>query len=323
MMELQQRVTGFLLGTAIGDALGLAREGLSRRRARRLCRSPPLAHTLLMGRGMCSDDTEHTVMVAHALLRSGGDTDTFRRDFAARLRWWLLRVPAGIGSGTFRACIKLWLGYSPDRSGVRSTGNGPAMRSARLGIMADTLERMTQWVHTSTQVTHRDSRAEQGARIIATATHQIAREEMGDRTSERILDDLIPLANDSKLHNNLVMAKEAIKQSKTPEQYANRLGLEHGVTGYTNHAVPAAIYCWLAHRRSFRNAVDSAVCLGGDSDTVAAMTGTLAGTEMGADGIPEELVNGIYEWPCSIDWLRSIGNVLATNVDTNQLSPTD
>jgi ADP-ribosylglycohydrolase len=63
-------LTGVLLGTAVGDALGLPREGLSPRRARRLFGGPPLRHRLVFGRGMVSDDTEHACVTAQALLRS-------------------------------------------------------------------------------------------------------------------------------------------------------------------------------------------------------------------------------------------------------------
>lgn len=58
---------GCLLGTAIGDAIGLPFEGLSRGRVQRMV-TGPLFHRFLFGRGFCSDDTEHTCMVAQALL---------------------------------------------------------------------------------------------------------------------------------------------------------------------------------------------------------------------------------------------------------------
>jgi hypothetical protein len=51
----------------------------------------------------------------------------------ARLRGWLLSLPAGIGFATLRAILKLWLGFPLNRSGVYSAGNGPAMRVAVIG----------------------------------------------------------------------------------------------------------------------------------------------------------------------------------------------
>jgi hypothetical protein len=96
------RITGLLLGTAIGDSLGLPREGLSRGRAARIY-GGPLRQRLVLGRGMLSDDTEHACMTAQALLVAGGDPRTFARVLAGKLRWWLLGLPAAVGWGTLRA----------------------------------------------------------------------------------------------------------------------------------------------------------------------------------------------------------------------------
>src|SRR4051812_35795630 len=86
---------GVLLGTAVGDALGLPMEGLSARRQQKLF-PPPLRHRLVAGRGMLSDDTEHTLMVAQALLKHPEDAGAFQRCLAWKLRWWLASLPAGV-----------------------------------------------------------------------------------------------------------------------------------------------------------------------------------------------------------------------------------
>lgn len=68
---------GSLLGVAVGEALGLPYEGLSARRAGKMLDTPN-RYRLLFGRGMVSDDTEHTCMVAQAVIAAGGDVDIFR-----------------------------------------------------------------------------------------------------------------------------------------------------------------------------------------------------------------------------------------------------
>src|SRR5262249_11838055 len=154
------------------DSLGLPREGLSRRRARRLFSDPPLRQHFFLGRGMTSDDAEHTCMTAQALLRSRDDPERFVRSLAWRLRFWLLGLPAGIGYATLRAILKLWLGFSPHRSGVFSAGNGPAMRAALLGVcLGDDPERLRAFVRASSRLTHTDPRAELGSYLIALAAH--------------------------------------------------------------------------------------------------------------------------------------------------------
>src|SRR5215212_10410569 len=127
---------GSLLGTAVGDAMGLPYEAMSQRRGARLL-GPPDRYRFVFRRGMGSDDTEHTVIVAQSLIASGGEPVAFAHELSWRMRWWLLGLPAGIGFATLRALIRLWLGFGPHRSGVFSAGNGPAMRSAIIGAAVD------------------------------------------------------------------------------------------------------------------------------------------------------------------------------------------
>ncbi len=91
-------VTGAMLGCAVGDAIGLPYEGLTKQRGVRLLGAPD-HHRFVFGRGMVSDDTEHTCLVAQALCEAPTDPDLFARKLAARLRWWLAGLPAGIGLG--------------------------------------------------------------------------------------------------------------------------------------------------------------------------------------------------------------------------------
>src|ERR1700722_2528939 len=121
-MDLREQLTGVLIGTAVGDALGLPAEGLSRERIQRKWNGA-WKHRFLFGHGMCSDDTEHAFFVAQALLAHGNDVHAFQKSLAWKLRFWLLGIPAGVGLATLRAVIKLWLGFSPAHSGVYSAGN--------------------------------------------------------------------------------------------------------------------------------------------------------------------------------------------------------
>src|SRR5271163_2525086 len=164
---MSDRFAGILLGTAVGDALGLPAEGLSPARRRRLMPGP-WRHRLLFGRGMVSDDTEHTLFVAQSLLRHPDDAAAFQRRLAWHVRWWFAGLPAGIGIATARACVKLWLGFPPHRSGVFSAGNGPAMRSAFIGAyFHDKPDVLQRFVLASTQLTHSDPKAAIGSEAVA------------------------------------------------------------------------------------------------------------------------------------------------------------
>lgn len=257
---------------------------------------------------MCSDDTEHTLMVGLALLESMAEPEMFAKAFARRLRWWFARIPAGVGFGTAKACIRLWAGVRPDRSGVRSAGNGPAMRSAILGVVANDERHVQQLVHASTAVTHSDPRAHEGAFVIANLANWI----VTDAPRRIELDSaLVTGVDDAQLRDNLVVALEAAREGVLPCDFVEQFGQPKGVSGFVNHTVPAAVYCWLAHRDSLRDAVETAVCLGGDSDTVAAITGALAGTELGSQAIPDEWLSNLCEWPCSVEWMTRLAEALA------------
>src|SRR5688500_12807521 len=102
-MHVEDRITGCLLGGAVGDAIGLPWEGLGRAQVEARVGAGPLRHALVCGRGMISDDTEHACMTAQALLAARGDPRRFARSLAWRLRGWLLGLPASVGWGTLRA----------------------------------------------------------------------------------------------------------------------------------------------------------------------------------------------------------------------------
>ena len=68
---------GIILGTAVGDALGLPDEGLSPGRIGRWRRGK-VGHRFVFGRGMISDDTEHTILVCQALLEHPDEAPTSR-----------------------------------------------------------------------------------------------------------------------------------------------------------------------------------------------------------------------------------------------------
>ncbi|MCK4721865.1 MAG: ADP-ribosylglycohydrolase family protein, partial [Dehalococcoidia bacterium] len=61
--------------------------------------------------------------------------------------------------------------------------------------------------------------------------------------------------------------------------------LGHGIEAF--NSVPTAIYSFLTHSRSFAGAILYAISLGGDTDTIAAMTGAISGAYLGIEAIPE------------------------------------
>ena len=102
---------------------------------------------------------------------------------------------------------------------------------------------------------------------------------------------------------------------KQPRRSPDSLGLDRGVTGYTYHTVPVAIHAWLSNPKDFRKAVTSIIECGGDADTTAAIVGGIVGAGVGRDGIPNEWLDGIWEWPRSVAWMQRLGEALADSLD--------
>jgi ADP-ribosyl-[dinitrogen reductase] hydrolase len=301
------RFTGLLLGTAVGDSLGLPREGLSARRAARMFPGP-LRQRLVLGRGMLSDDTEHACMTAHALLVAGDAPDRFARALAWKLRWWLAGLPAAIGLGTLRALLRLWIGFSPARSGVASAGNGAVMRAPIIGAWFEDPERIAAFVEASTRITHRDPRATSGALAIALAARHAVRCQGID--AAQVLDEIRARTIDRELLAALDRVERALVRDAAPAELAAELGLARGVTGYVHHTVPICLHAWLRSPHNFRRAVGDVVQLGGDSDTTGAIVGALAGATVGELGIPPEWL-AIIDFPRSLAWIRTLGAHLA------------
>lgn len=306
---------GVLLGTAVGDSLGLPAEGMSRQRIRARW-SGVWRHRFLFGRGMVSDDTEHTLFVAQALLTHPDDPIAFQRCLAWKLRVWLLGLPAGIGLATLKAILKLWAGVSPIRSGVWSAGNGPAMRSAIIGTyFADEPERRRAFVSASTRLTHTDPKAETAALAVAEAAAWAVNQ------NEPIGQWLTHLSGLGRDEEWIVICEKlagALASAKSVEEFADSLGLQKGVTGYAYHSVPVALYAWLRHLKDFHKALESALDCGGDTDTVGAIVGAIVGAKVGKHGIPANLIAGISEWPRSVALLEQIARRLAQQKNIGQ-----
>jgi ADP-ribosyl-[dinitrogen reductase] hydrolase len=302
---------GVLVGTAVGDAIGLPREGLPARRAAKLFGVAPLGHRLIGHRGMVSDDTEHTCMVAGALLESGGDAWRFAQSLAWRLRWWLIAIPAGVGLATMRAIVKLWVGIAPEQSGVWSAGNGPAMRAAIIGVYAgERMEMLGELVRASTVVTHTDPRALAGAMAVAVAASYGARLGPTQLDGRAYLALLRPLVTEESSMKLVARAVEMAENEAPIESVAEMVGACRGVSGFINQTVPVAIYAWMRWPGDYREAVEQVVLLGGDTDTTAAIVGGLVGATAGVAAIPVEWVSGIVEWPRSVGWMRKLASQL-------------
>lgn len=308
-----------LLGTAVGDSVGLPMEGLSPQRAARLFPNPD-RHNFLFGHGMLSDDTEHACMTAQSLIESHFDEQRFGRAIGARLRAWTLALPAATGFATLRAGIKLCVGVSSARSGVYSAGNGPMMRAAIIGAACADPSRIAPLIRISTCTTHTDPKAEQAALLIAIAAHRRA-------TGQPINPSVIPDAWSSFTTESLMpeiatllnRCEHAARAQMSARAFAVELGLSRGVSGYALHTLPIALLAAARSGDDLRAGVLDAIACGGDTDSTAAIVGGI----IGAGGIepPADWLRGIIDWPRTPRWIAALGDSLTGAQAGESVSP--
>ena len=306
MESSASRLAAVLLGTAVGDAAGLPWEGMGAVSVRRRIER---GITFPLG-GRVSDDTEQSVLVVRAWAQARGDVAAFEAALGRSLRWWLVCLPPGVGFGTLRALAKRWLG---GRVGVASEGNGAAMRAAALGVLVPEGE-LAAWVLASSRITHTSAAAIEGALVVARAAACGARHgpQRGDH-----LGPILAAAPDPRLRANLELAVAHARTGARADALAAAMGAPGFVTGWVSHTVPMAVHLWLVHA-DVAGAVTAAIGQGGDTDSVAAITGALVGATTGE--VP--WVDQLRDRPLSGPWIgRFAEQVLGGAVPPSFLVP--
>lgn len=291
---LEDRVAGALLGTALGDALGLPCEGM---RPRTIVRRFGLVDRFhLLGRtGFVSDDTEQTALLAQSLTTS--DFEVAERRFRRALAGWFLRLPWGIGLSTLKACVLIVLGVK--NSGRPSAGNGAAMRAAAVGLRfhGDAVERR-RFGRRLAEVTHRDARAVEGALFVGEVVAGCVVAE-SSTPREEIVRTALEVVAVAELRDAIEGAIEAD-------------GDDLPTTGYVvdTLAVAARDFVRLGDRPL--PALQHCIGRGGDTDTIAAILGAWLGALHGASVLPSDLLDRIHDGPFGPSHLRALAVALAS-----------
>jgi ADP-ribosylglycohydrolase len=197
-----------------------------------------------------TDDSILTIATAEALLAD--------RDFARAYRRYYARYPdAGYGSAFVN-----WA-KNPQAGAYGSHGNGSAMRVGPVGFVAKTMTEALALAKASALISHDHPEGIKGAQAVAAAVF-MAR----DRANKREIGDY-------------VRKTFAYRVDRTLSQIRPSYGFDVSAQG----SVPEAIIAFL-ESTSFEDAIRNAVSLGGDSDTIAAIAGSIADA---AYGVPADL----------------------------------
>lgn len=305
-----------LTGIALGDSLGLPSEGMSRARIAKRWKGE-LKQRLVFGRGMLSDDTEHSIFVSQALLECGGDALIFRTLLARKLRWWFAALPAGVGLATAKAILKLWIGFKPGTNGVFSAGNGPVMRAPILGVyFANDADRRLDFVRVSTLLTHTDPKAFEAALMAAECA---AFATIGEMREDVILRRMKEVAPAPEWRQPLARIEDALTQRITAMEFATGMGFSCGVSGYAVHTMIMVLFLWLRHRGDFATILTEAIACGGDTDSVAAIVGGISGAE--TMEFNPGWTGRMCDRPHTMEYLVRLGNALGQSVEGHPAKP--
>ena len=298
---MKNTINGSIMGTALGDSIGLPFEALSRKKIAK--KQPSFkGQTLFFGKGMFSDDTEQTLSVAQSLIESYDDEVVFQKGMKRRLQLWFLALPAGIGFATLRAIVKSF--FLKD-AGVFSAGNAPAMRSALLGLVfGHDVEKLKRFVKINTELTHTDPKAYYGALAVAKATYlaSIHREDEFFEIMKNLVDDKEFLELLKKVEDGLALSSL---------EFATQLGLEKGVGGYIYQTLPIVLHSWLRNRDDLAKAIVDVVECGGDTDTTGAIVGSIVGANINGKKAPQAWIDGIVDFPRDVNFIEKISTQLA------------
>jgi poly(ADP-ribose) glycohydrolase ARH3 len=223
----------------------------------------------------------------------------------------------GYGPGTIRVLNNIkdgqrWNEAAAHLYGGGSYGNGAAMRIAPVGAMYfDRPEMLKKVAEVTSRITHTHPLGVEGAMLQAYAVGmavEIDPLHIAEFNSGEFLDRLSESASSEEYRNRLKNIKGYLKGTKSPVQ--KNVIDELGVGVQAHKSVPMALYCFLKEFQSFRDAVTCAVNMGGDTDTIGAMTGALAGALHGIDGIPEEWIDELENTGKGKDYIIELGEKL-------------
>jgi poly(ADP-ribose) glycohydrolase ARH3 len=292
------RARGALLGTFAGDALGMPFEG-----------APPAAIPerlemldARLGRGTYTDDTEMAIALAESLLDHGKiDAQELGCAFAEA------HDPRrGYGAGTTEVLRLVRSGVHPHDAagsvfgGEGSQGNGAAMRVAPVAVRyADDSAALARAARESARVTHAHPLAVDAAVVQAAAIAAALNEKAP-------LDAALAAATTPELQAPLIEAARLLDSDLHPAELAAALGNR----ATAHQSVPAAIYSAIANE-SVETAITFAVRCGGDTDTIGAMAGAIAGARSGASAIPPHWLDLLEEGPKGRSHVTGLADRLA------------
>lgn len=291
MTKKENRIKGTLLGLAIGDAMGAPVE-FKKRGSFVPVTEYRSGGKFRLNAGEWTDDTAMALCLAQSLIDSNGfdPTDQLNK----YLRWVdtgymsCTGKMVGLGKTVMRSLIRYRRTGQPytDIKHEKFSGNGSLMRLAPICIYySDNLDQAVQYSAMSSKTTHGSPIAIDACRYFAYIVVHLLNGEGKDMIfSDKFISGLCRYFEEEPLHRDLDSIINGDFMTKKEEEIRS--------SGYAVYCLEAALWSFY-HTDTFEDAILKSVNLGDDADTVGAITGQLAGSFYGSDGIPDEWLTGL------------------------------
>lgn len=300
-----------MLGAAIGDALGKQNEGLTRDEIikKGLVRDYGIPTSKSPGYKLkpsqYTDDTEQMIVLACSLIECNGfDVN----DFSERIAKWGIETINNpikrniLGPSSMSSIKKLNSKISWKESGSDIPSCGSSMRVAPIGLFYKNFDDIVSYAALSSIPTHKSKKAIAGAVAVA----------IGVRCAflELELSEIIKKSSDMASKFDRKLGKKImfafIEKDSSPELIFSKLGTSFLV----DETVSSAFYCFSRHFKQPYDAIIEAVNCGGDTDSIACITGALCGAFYGINAFPEKWIDELEDK----EILYRIGNKLAEKI---------
>lgn len=308
IIQIEKIVKSAVFGHAIGDALGVPVEFKSRE----ILKQNPVTDMCEYGThnqpvGTWSDDTSLTLAALDCLC-NGLDYGTIMNafnDWDKYAEYTATDVVFDMGIATSEALRRFARGTIPLECGgigERDNGNGSLMRIIPFALYAyykyDDMDTRMKIIHNASALTHAHMRSKVGCGIYAFIIFNLLKNADKQSVYNGLIESYDYYSKDKKTKEELYKYSDIFDNSlkdKNDEDIKS--------SGYVVDTLTAALWCVLK-TDSYSECVLKAVNLGDDTDTVAAVTGGLAGLIYGLESIPQnwievlkksDMINGVCE----------------------------
>lgn len=285
--NLLDRFKGCLIGLAVGDYLGMPVEYMSKDKINRVFKDGKLVPMDCYHRGgekkpagYYTDDTSLSICIAESLIEVGFDEKDQFRKFQ---KWFNDGYATPYGDKAFgigQNTLRVLLSGDPDKletqlkHNPKKGGNGALMRCSPIGLAyhKDPLDLMEKTCQ-STIITHNNEMA-----VWSSITHNMfIRYALLSYKKEGFIDTF--------LKEYPYCPNELKSCLKTDFVTLDENSLE--TTGYTLNTLKISLYSFLT-TNNYEDCISKAIFVGGDTDTQAAVAGSLAGAYYGVEAIPRD-----------------------------------